>query len=73
MIKVETTKKDNDNHYCKVEVSATEREIAIELASLLEAITEKGHFNSINVALEAYNDWLKTLNNEAKESKDDAE
>ena len=73
MLKVEITKKDNDNNYCKVEVSATEREIAIELTSLLEAITEKGHFNSINVALEAYNDWLKALNKEAKESKEDAE
>jgi hypothetical protein len=57
MLKVETIRKDTDNHYCKVEVSATEREIAIELTSLLETITEKGHFKSINVALEAYNDW----------------
>jgi hypothetical protein len=73
MLKVETIRKDTDNHYCKVEVSATEREIAIELTSLLEAITEKGYFNSINVALEAYNDWLKALNKESKESKEDAE
>jgi hypothetical protein len=73
MLKVETIRKDTDNHYCKVEVSATEREIAIELTSLLETITEKGHFNSINVALEAYNDWLKALNKKAKESKEDAE
>lgn len=72
MLKVETTKKDNDNHYCKVEVSATERELAIELTSLLKAITEKGHCNSISVAFEAYEDWLKTLKKEAKESKEDA-
>lgn len=73
MLKVETIKKDNDNYNCKVEVSATEKEIAIELTSLLEVLTEKGHFNSIDVALEAYNEWLKSLNKEAKESEADAE
>jgi len=71
MIKVETIKKDNDNHYCKVEVSATPREIAIELTSLLETITEKGNAFAVNVALSAYQEYLEAKKN--KESKDDAE
>lgn len=70
MIKVEIIKKENDNYYSKVEVSATEREIAIELTTLLEAITEKGHCHSINVAFEAYQGWLETLKKEAKGSED---
>lgn len=70
MLKVETIKKENDNHYCKVEVSAAEREIAVELTSLLEAITEKGHCYSISVAFEAYQDWLEAVK-KAKENEDE--
>lgn len=68
MLKVEITKKDNDNNYCKVEVSATERETAIELTALLEAITEKGHYLAINVALEEYENWLKERKGENKDA-----
>lgn len=59
MLKTELIKKENDNYYCKVEVSSTEREIAVELSSLLEALTQKGFHQAINVALEAYTDYLK--------------
>jgi hypothetical protein len=68
MLKVETIRKDTDNHYCKVEVSATPREIAIELTSLLETITEKGNVFAINVALSAYQEYLEAK--KKKESED---
>ena len=63
MLKVETIMKDTDNHYCQVEVSATPREIAIELTSLLETITEKGDVFAINVALSAYQEYLEAKKN----------
>jgi hypothetical protein len=68
MLKVETIRKDTDNHYCEVEVSATSREVAIELTSLLETITEKGDVFAINVALSAYEEYLKQKNKESKDA-----
>lgn len=70
MLKAEIIKNENDtdNYYCKVEVSATEREVAIELSSLLEAITEKGLHKSISVAMEAYTDYLKARKGENKDA-----
>ena len=69
MIKAEITKHEDDTSYCSVEVSATERGIAIELSSLLEAITERGYYQSINVALEVYTDYLKTRKSENEDKK----
>lgn len=71
MIKSELIKEENYNYHCKVEVSATAREIAIELTTLLEAITEKeGNAFAISVALSAYQEYLEAKKN--KESKEDA-
>jgi hypothetical protein len=68
MLKAEIIKHEDDTSYCSVEVSATERGIAIELSSLLEAITEKGYCQSIHVALEVYTDYLKGCKGENEDA-----
>lgn len=59
MLKVEVTEMENDKLSCKVLISASAKRTATEVEALLEAITEAGLYESIDVALDGYAKHLK--------------
>lgn len=59
MLKVEIIEQENGKQCCYVEIPASAIRTARELESLLEAITQAGLYESITVAMDEYEEYLK--------------